>query len=136
MLSISQSGFCRHPILFNSFLFYKYFLAIYNIQAFLGVHDLATIKVVLQALTMASFHNPSGITCGYTTLDEMLPALSKLFTTLFYKYFLAIYNIQAFLWIHYLATIKVVNSFQISVFTFHIVNTGIIHLGNNEFTPR
>ena len=45
---------------------------------------------------MPSVRNPSGITCGYTALDKMLPALSKLSTILLYKYFLAIYNIQAF----------------------------------------
>ena len=32
---------------------------------------------------MPSFRNPSGITYGYTSLDKMLPALSKLGVFLF-----------------------------------------------------
>ena len=46
-------------------------------------------------MTMPSYRNPSGITYGYTTLDEMLPALSKLFMTLLNPNLFTIYDVEA-----------------------------------------
>ena len=72
---------------------------------------------------MPSYRNPSGITDGYTTLDEMLPALPKLFTTLFYKDFLSIHNVEAGLCnLTEFAALEVVDSFYLSAFRFHLPN--------------
>ena len=48
------------------------------------------ITNLLYVLTILSVRSPSGITYGYTALDEMLPALSKLSTILLYNNLFAV----------------------------------------------
>ena len=62
---------------------------------------------------MPSVRNPSGITYGYTTLDKMLPALSKLSTILLYHHLFAVNYIYTFTWNFYFSTLKIVDSFHI-----------------------
>jgi hypothetical protein len=66
-------------------LFENNLLSVNDVDAAYRVLYRTTLQIVLCALTMPSVRNPSGITCGYTALDEMLPALSKLSTILLYN---------------------------------------------------
>ena len=63
-------------------LLYKSLFAVDDVDTLCRVCNLAALEVVdsfhIPVLTMPSFRNPSGITKGYTSLDKMLPALSKL----------------------------------------------------------
>jgi hypothetical protein len=79
------------------------FFTVYNVDTVAWGCYFSSLQIVLCVLTMPSVRNPSGITCGYTALDKMLPALSKLSTILLYKC---------------LFTVDDINTFQISVFTF------------------
>ena len=106
----------------GSKLLYEHLLAVDDVQAFGWVLNLAALQIVLCALTMPSYRNPSGITYGYTSLDKMLPALSKLFTILFYHYLLTIYDVNTLCWVLNLAALQIVNTFHLSVFTFHLFN--------------
>ena len=126
-----------------------------DVDAFGWALNLTTLQIVWLTLTMPSYRNPSGITFGYTSLDKMLPALSKVSTILLNQHFRfaqllgvrlclikqacqsplslnqhfsAVDNVYAFGWLLNLTTLQIVDTFYLSAFTFHLFNACFLSL--------